>query len=242
MTVALELDREARAARPRERVRPDRPDGDRDRGLGDLRRRGRRRLHRRRRRAARPRGRRARRRAALRRGPGLAAPSGVLRRHARADPRLARRTRYVLCHQAGATSSTATSASRSRRSPSSSSCTSGSACSRGRRRSSASRSTPGTSTRRRARAIDEARGRDRAAGRRSGALRAAQASRCARARATQVGPADPRTPRRQRETSRSTCGSHRPARRGIRRRGCKPDRVGGQRRRRQIRERRRDRS
>ena len=41
------------------------------------------------------------RRGAVRRGPGLAAPPGLLRRHARADPRLARRTRYVLCHMAG---------------------------------------------------------------------------------------------------------------------------------------------
>ena len=88
MTVALELDREARRRGLALRVRPDRPDRDRDRRLGDRRRRGRLRLHRRRRRAARRRGRRARRRPALGRGPGLAAPSRLLRRHARADPRL----------------------------------------------------------------------------------------------------------------------------------------------------------
>ena len=87
MTVALELDAEARRRGVAQRVRPDRPDRDRDRGLGDLGRRGRRRLRRRRRRAARARGGRARRRGALGRGPGLAAPSGVLGRHARADAR-----------------------------------------------------------------------------------------------------------------------------------------------------------
>ena len=62
------------------RVRPDRPDGDRDRRLGHRRRRRRRRLHRRRGRAARRRGQRARRRAPVRRGAGLArapAYSGV---------------------------------------------------------------------------------------------------------------------------------------------------------------------
>ena len=75
-------------ARGPQRVHPDRPDGDRDRGLGDLRRRGRRGLHRRRRRAARARRRAPRGRGAVRRGPGLAAPSRVLRRDARADPRL----------------------------------------------------------------------------------------------------------------------------------------------------------
>ena len=57
MTVALELDREARAARAEVGLRPDGPDRDRDRRLGDLGRRGRLRLHRRRGRAARRRGR-----------------------------------------------------------------------------------------------------------------------------------------------------------------------------------------
>ena len=73
--------------RNRERVRPDRPDRDRDRRLGDLGRRRRVGLPRRRVRAARPRGRRAGRRAALGRRPGLAAPPRLLGRHARADPR-----------------------------------------------------------------------------------------------------------------------------------------------------------
>ena len=69
-------------------VRPDRPDGRRDRRLGHRDRRGRRRLHRRGRRAARRRGRRAWGRAALRRGPGLALASGLLGRHARAHARI----------------------------------------------------------------------------------------------------------------------------------------------------------
>ncbi len=87
-TVAIELDREARSARPEVPVRPDRPDGRRDRGLGHRDRRGRRRLHRRGRRAARRRRRRAWGRGALRRGPGLALASGLLRCHARAHARI----------------------------------------------------------------------------------------------------------------------------------------------------------
>ncbi len=65
-------------------VRPDRPDRDGDRGLGNGDRRRRGRLPRGRRGAARARGARPRRRAALGRGPGLARPSGLLRRDARA--------------------------------------------------------------------------------------------------------------------------------------------------------------
>ena len=52
MTVALELDREARRRGLTSRLRADGPDGDRDRRLGDLGGRGRLRLHRRRGRAA----------------------------------------------------------------------------------------------------------------------------------------------------------------------------------------------
>ena len=46
-------------------------------------------------------GARARRRAALGRGPGRAPPPGLLRRHARPYPRQRRRTLFVLCHVAG---------------------------------------------------------------------------------------------------------------------------------------------
>ncbi len=147
MTVALELDAEARRRGDRERVRPDRPDGDRDRRLGHLGRRGRRRLRRRRRRAARPRRRERGGDAPLGRGPGLAAAPGVLGRHARPDPRLraARATSSATWPASG--SSTTTRASRCRRSASSSSSTSGSRSSRGRRGCSRSRSTRETSTR-----------------------------------------------------------------------------------------------
>ena len=98
MTVSLELERAARARGHRGALRPDRPDGNRDRGLGDRRRRGRLRLHRRRRRAARRRGSRARRHAAARRGAGSRHPSRVLRRHARADPRLRAAPLRALSH------------------------------------------------------------------------------------------------------------------------------------------------
>ena len=80
-----EDDRLARARpcgpRARDRLRSScrRADGDRDRGLGHRRRRGRLRLPRGRRRALVVEGRRARRRAPLRRGPGLARAPGVLR-------------------------------------------------------------------------------------------------------------------------------------------------------------------
>ena len=63
MTVALELDREAKRRGVASRVRADGTDGHRDRGLGDLGRRGRRGLH------------RGRRGAARRRGPSRAAAS-----------------------------------------------------------------------------------------------------------------------------------------------------------------------
>ena len=103
-----EDDRRARArpggalARPALDLRPDRPDRDRDRRLGDRGRRRRRRLHRGRGGAARRRGERARRRAALGRGSGIDPPPGLLGRHARAHPRHAPHA-FVLCHKAGAT-------------------------------------------------------------------------------------------------------------------------------------------
>ncbi len=103
MTVALELDRAARARGLASRVRPDRPDRDRDRRLGDRGRRGRRRLRRRRGRAARRRGRtsaaascsssRARARSSTR-------PTRASRSASSTAPR---RTLFVLCHQAGQT-------------------------------------------------------------------------------------------------------------------------------------------
>ena len=120
--------RRGAAPRDRERVRPDRPDRDRDRRVGDLRRRGRRRLHRRRRRAARARGRRARRRAPLGRGAGLAARTRRTRASRSGCCTAARRTRSCSAISPGSRSSTTTSASRCRRSPSSSSCTSGARC------------------------------------------------------------------------------------------------------------------
>ena len=87
MTVALELDRRARA-RGRVAVRADGTDRHRDRGVGDLGRRGRRGLHRRRGRAPRRRGReREGDRPALRGGTRLDHPPGVLGRDAGADPR-----------------------------------------------------------------------------------------------------------------------------------------------------------
>ena len=73
-------------------------------------------------------GARARRRAAVRRGPGLARASGVLGRHARADPRLGAARVRALPQGRARPRSRATRATRSRRSPSSSSCTSGSRC------------------------------------------------------------------------------------------------------------------
>ena len=87
MTVSLELDRAARA-RGVESFHPDRADRDRDRGVGDRRRRGRVRLPRRRCGTARRRRPGAGRRAALRRGPGRHHPPRLLRRHPRPDPRL----------------------------------------------------------------------------------------------------------------------------------------------------------
>ena len=86
-TVAVELDLEARRRGLDVGVRPDGPDRHRDRGVGHRRRRGRLRLPRRRGRVARRRGCEARREAALRRGPGLARPSAVLGRDARARAR-----------------------------------------------------------------------------------------------------------------------------------------------------------
>ena len=88
MTVSLELDRAARARGLASALRPDRTDGNRDRRLGDLRRRGHLRLHRRRDGAAARRGPRARGRAADGRGPGRAPAPRVLGRDARARPRL----------------------------------------------------------------------------------------------------------------------------------------------------------
>ena len=88
----------SRGARPRHRleVRADGPDGDRDRGLGALRRRRHRRLHRRRGGAARRRGQRAWGRPPPRRGPGLDHASRLLGRDARPHPRLrAARVRAV---------------------------------------------------------------------------------------------------------------------------------------------------
>ena len=87
MTVSLELDRAARRG-DRLGLRPDGTDRDRDRGLGDGSRRGRRRLPRGRCRATRRRGPPPWGRAAVRRGPGLARAPGVLRGHARALPRV----------------------------------------------------------------------------------------------------------------------------------------------------------
>ena len=69
-------------------------------------------------------GHRARRRAADRRGPGIAAPSAVLGRHARPLPRLGAAPARALPPGGAAVRRTTTSASRSRRCASSSSCTS----------------------------------------------------------------------------------------------------------------------
>ncbi len=88
MTVSLELAREAVARGISASVRPDRPDGDRDRRLGHLGRRRRRRLHRRRRRAARRRGRQAWGRSSSRRGPGLSLPPWLLGSDARSHARV----------------------------------------------------------------------------------------------------------------------------------------------------------
>ena len=117
MTVSLELDREARARGLALRVRADRPDGDRDRRLGHRRRRGRLRLPRRRGGAARRRGAERGGELLLGRGPGVAAAPRVLGRHARADARLARRTRSCSATSPGRPRSRATRATRCRRSP-----------------------------------------------------------------------------------------------------------------------------
>ena len=141
MTVSLELDREARCARRRVDLRPDRADRDRDRRLGHRGRRRRRRLHRRRGRAARRRGERARGRAALGRGPGRRSSIRSTRASRSASTTAARRICSSSATRRARPRSRARAAGRirSRRSASSSSCTSGSRCPPGRRRWSPSR-------------------------------------------------------------------------------------------------------
>ena len=103
MTVSARARPGGTGTRARVALRPDRADGDRDRGLGDLGRCRRGRLHLRRRRAARDRGTPARRRAVVGRGTGLARPPCVLGCHARALPRVAFRTRSSSVTGSGST-------------------------------------------------------------------------------------------------------------------------------------------
>ena len=167
MTVALELDLEARRRGPRLDLRAHRADGDRDRRLGDRRRCRRRGLHRRRggtarRRGGRAPGRRGERRPALGRGPGLDHPSRLLRRDRRPLSRQRAASARSSATVRGRRRSRARAAARtpSRRSASSSSCTSASHCRRGAPASRRSRSTPAISARtRRARRSQPSRAR-----------------------------------------------------------------------------------
>ena len=156
-------------------VRPNGADGDRDRRLGHLGRRGRRRLHRRRRRAASRRG--------LRRGGEqrrCSGSKGRARSSIRSTPAsrsasttAAFRTCSCSATKPGAPRSRAPAAGRIRslRCASSSSCTSGSPCRRGRRASPPSPSTRGARRGRRPGGDRRRRGRDRASGGRPRPLR-----------------------------------------------------------------------
>ncbi len=99
MTVCLELDCRGPAARPPQRLRPDRADRHRDRGVGDRGRRGGVRLRRRRLGAAGAGGRRAGRTgsAALDRGPGLDQSPRLLRGHAGPAARVGAARRWCWC-------------------------------------------------------------------------------------------------------------------------------------------------
>ena len=116
MTVSLELDRAARERGLAVRLRPDRPDRDRDRGVGNRGRRRRVGLPRGRRRAARRRGRGAGRTAPLGRRPGLAASTRCTRASRSGSSTGRRRTRTCCAIAPAPRRSRAPLATRSRRS------------------------------------------------------------------------------------------------------------------------------